>query len=298
MDSKPKIIVILGPTSSGKSALAVKIAKKYNGEVISADSRQVYKGLDIGTGKITKKEMNGVPHHLLDVVSPKKIFTAADYQKLAKKSIEDILKRKKVPIICGGTGFYIDVLINNYKLPNVKPNYTLRKKLSQLTTSKLFTMLKKLDPKRAKNIDKANRQRLIRSIEIVKSTKKPISPLVGSLNYQVLKIGIQKSKKNLNKLIYQRLQKRLKSGLVEEVANLHKKGLSWKRMDELGLEYRYISKYLTNQLDYKTAIQNLYQEIVHYAKRQMTYFKRDKEIIWVKNNKKAIQICGQFLNEI
>jgi len=298
MDSKPKIIVILGPTSSGKSALAVKIAKKYNGEVISADSRQVYKGLDIGTGKITKKEMNGVPHHLLDVVSPKKIFTAANYQKLAKKSIEDILKRKKVPIICGGTGFYIDVLINNYKLPNVKPNYTLRKKLSQLTTSKLFTMLKKLDPKRAKNIDKANRQRLIRSIEIVKSTKKPISPLVGSLNYQVLKIGIQKSKKNLNKLIYQRLQKRLKSGLVEEVANLHKKGLSWKRMDELGLEYRYISKYLTNQLDYKTAIQNLYQEIVHYAKRQMTYFKRDKEIIWVKNNKKAIQICGQFLNEI
>jgi tRNA dimethylallyltransferase len=298
MDSKPKIIVILGPTSSGKSALAVKIAKKYNGEVISADSRQVYKGLDIGTGKITKKEMNGVPHHLLDVVSPKKIFTAANYQKLAKKSIEDILKRKKVPIICGGTGFYIDVLINNYKLPNVKPNYTLRKKLSQFTTSKLFTMLKKLDPKRAKNIDKANRQRLIRSIEIVKSTKKPISPLVGSLNYQVLKIGIQKSKKNLNKLIYQRLQKRLKSGLVEEVANLHKKGLSWKRMDELGLEYRYISKYLTNQLDYKTAIQNLYQEIVHYAKRQMTYFKRDKEIIWVKNNKKAIQICGQFLNEI
>ena len=298
MDSKPKIIVILGPTSSGKSALAVKIAKKYNGEVISADSRQVYKGLDIGTGKITKKEMNGVPHHLLDVVSPKKIFTAANYQKLAKKSIEDILKRKKVPIICGGTGFYIDVLINNYKLPNVKPNYTLRKKLSQLTTSKLFTMLKKLDPKRAKNIDKANRQRLIRSIEIVKSTKKPISPLVGSLNYRVLKIGIQKSKKNLNKLIYQRLQKRLKSGLVEEVANLHKKGLSWKRMDELGLEYRYLSKYLTNQLDYKTAIQNLYQEIVHYAKRQMTYFKRDKEIIWVKNNKKAIQICGQFLNEI
>jgi len=298
MDSKPKIIVILGPTSSGKSALAVKIAKKYNGEVISADSRQVYKGLDIGTGKITKKEMNGVPHHLLDVVSPKKIFTAANYQKLAKKSIEDILKRKKVPIICGGTGFYIDVLINNYKLPNVKPNYTLRKKLSQLTTSKLFTMLKKLDPKRAKNIDKANRQRLIRSIEIVKSTKKPISPLVGSLNYRVLKIGIQKSKKNLNKLIYQRLQKRLKSGLVEEVANLHKKGLSWKRMNELGLEYRYISKYLTNQLDYKTAIQNLYQEIVHYAKRQMTYFKRDKEIIWVKNNKKAIQICGQFLNEI
>ena len=164
----PKIIAIVGPTASGKSDLAVKIARKYNGEIISADSRQVYRGLNIGTGKITKHEMLGVPHHLLDVADPKKRFTVADFKTLADKAIADISSRGKLPIICGGTGLYIDILTSGFVLPDVPPNPTLRKKLGQKTAAQLFVILKKLDPKRAENIDQTNSVRLIRAIEIAK----------------------------------------------------------------------------------------------------------------------------------
>ena len=172
MESKRKIIVILGPTASGKSALAVKIAKKINGEIISADSRQVYKGLDIGTGKITRKEMGGVPHYCLDVVSPKKIFTVADFKKCAEKAIEKIFAKNKIPIIVGGTGLYIQAVVDNIVLPEVKPNWRLRKELEKKTTEEMFKMLKKLDPERAKNIDAKNPRRLIRAIEITKEIGK------------------------------------------------------------------------------------------------------------------------------
>ncbi|MEK7634419.1 MAG: tRNA (adenosine(37)-N6)-dimethylallyltransferase MiaA, partial [Patescibacteria group bacterium] len=161
-----KIIVILGPTSSGKSKLAIKIAKKYDGEIISADSRQVYKKLNIGSGKITKKEMEGIPHYLLDVTSPKRTFTVNQYQKLAKKALKKIIKKGKLPIICGGTGLYIDTLIYDYQLPQVPPQPKLRKQLEKKSTEELFGQLQKLDSRRAQNIDKHNRRRLIRALEI------------------------------------------------------------------------------------------------------------------------------------
>src|SRR3989338_8024568 len=167
-----KIIVILGPTASGKSALGVKLAKKINGEIISADSRQVYKGLDIGSGKITKKEMRGVPHHCIDIVSPKKIFTVVDFKKCADKAIEKNFAKNKTPIIVGGTGLYIQAIVDNIVLPEVKPNWKLRKELEKKTTEEMFKMLKKLDPERAKNIDAKNPRRLIRAIEIAKSLGK------------------------------------------------------------------------------------------------------------------------------
>ena len=161
LNEKTKIIVILGPTASGKSELAVKIAlrlrsgqaKKYKGaEIISADSRQVYKGLDIGSGKITQKEMQGIPHYCIDVASPKKIFTAQDFKKLGQKAISDIVGRRKIPIICGGTGFYIDALLGVKEIPEIPPDWPLRKKLEKKTTEEMFAMLKKLDPKRVKDI--------------------------------------------------------------------------------------------------------------------------------------------------
>ena len=188
-----KLIVVLGPTASGKSELAVKLARKFNGEVVSVDSRQVYKGMDIGTGKVTKQEMAGVPHHLLDIASPKTRFNVSQYRKLALKAINKIFKKNKTPILCGGTGFYIQAVIDGILIPAVKPDWRLRDKLEKRGTKELFDLLKKLDPRRAKAIDKKNRRRLIRALEIVIKTKKPV-PLLKKdpIPYPVLIIGVKK----------------------------------------------------------------------------------------------------------
>ncbi len=297
--NRSKIIVILGPTASGKSDLAVKIAQRSNGEIISADSRQVYKNLDIGSGKITKKEMRGIPHHLLDIASPKKTFTVTQYQKLAKKAIKKILAKGKIPIICGGTGFYIDSLIYDYQLPIVPPQPKLRKRLEKKSIEELFKKLKKLDPRRAGDIDRRNKRRLIRALEIILTTKKPIAVLRKyqdkKTSYDFLKIGIKKLPEELKKLIIQRLKKRLKQGLIKEVKNLHKKGLSWQRLDNLGLEYRYVSRYLRGLISKEEMVKTLEKEIYRYAKRQMTWFKRNKEIKWVERRKDASKLVKKFL---
>jgi len=281
-----KILVILGPTSSGKSNLAVKIAKKFEGEVISADSRQVYKGLDIGTGKITKNEMRGVPHHLLNVASPKTIFTVAKYKELAEKAIEKISTRGKLPIICGGTGFYIQAVIDDIMLPEVPPNVNLRKKLKDKTVVELFELLKKLDPARAQNIDLKNPHRLVRAIEIAtKLGSVPRLDVVGrpsGSKYDVLQIGIKTDDKILKKKISIRLFARISRGMVAEVKNLHSNGLSWKRMEELGLEYRYLARFLQDKISKEEMIRQLSAEIWRYSRRQKTWFKRDKRIVWIE----------------
>ena len=292
---KNKLIVILGPTAVGKSNLAVKLAKIFNGEIISADSRQVYKGLDIGTGKITKKEMQDVPHHLLDVASPRRRFSVAQYKKLTFKAIQKIYQRKRIPILVGGTGFYIQAVVDNLLLPKVKPDRQLRKKLEKKSTQELYEILKKIDPQRAKTIDKNNPRRLIRAIEIVKKTKKPIPVLKKEQKFNVLMIGLKKSPNELKKLIKKRLLKRLKQGMIAEVKKLKKSGLSWQRLDEFGLEYRYISYFLQNKLNYEQMINRLQKEIEHFAKRQMTWFKKDKRIVWIKNFTETKNLIKNFL---
>ncbi|MBY0376559.1 tRNA (adenosine(37)-N6)-dimethylallyltransferase MiaA [Patescibacteria group bacterium] len=277
---KPKILVILGQTATGKSALAVKIAKKINGEIISADSRQVYKGLNLGTGKITKKEMAGVPHHLLDVSSPSKLFTVAIYKKLVEKNIAGILGRGKVPIICGGTGFYIDSITKNIVLPEVPPNLKLRETLARKETEDLFRLLEKLDKNRANNIDKHNKVRLIRAIEIAKYLGKVPEIKTGKSTYEFIKIGLHLPTTELNKKIGKRLKERIKLGMLNEAKKLHKNNLSWKRMRELGLEYKYMALYLEGKLTKEAMIEKLQIEIQKYAKRQITWFKRDKDINW------------------
>jgi len=294
-----KLIVILGPTASGKTDLSIKIAKKYNGEVVSADSRQVYKGMNIGSGKITKKEMQGIPHYLLDVANPKTRFTVAQYQKLALKAIKIIQKRGKLPILVGGTGFYIQSIVDGIVIPEVKPDWKLRKKLERMTTEQMFEKLKILDPKRAESIDSKNPRRLIRALEIVLSTNTsiPVLSRVENQDMDILQIGVKKSSEELKKLINRRLLKRLnKNTLINEVKKLHKV-LSWKRLEEFGLEYRFVAQYLQNKLTYQEMIDKIQIESEHYVKRQTTWFKRDKRIYWIENNKEAMQVIDKFIKK-
>lgn len=280
-EEKSKIIVVLGPTASGKSDLAVKLAKKFCGEVVSADSRQVYIGLDIGTGKVTKHEMSGVPHYLLDVASAKRKFSVVEYKRLAEKAINDILRRGKVPIVCGGTGFYIQAIIDDVTFPEVLPDERLRAKLAKKSTNELFKILKKKDLRRAKEIDSKNPHRLIRAIEIATHLGSvPHLEAQPPSKYEVLEIGIKTDDEVLKKRIYDRLIARLRVGMLAEVKRLHERGLSWKRMEALGLEYRFLSRYLRGKISRGEMIEQLNTAIWHYARRQKTWFKRDERIKW------------------
>ena len=290
-----KLIVILGPTASGKSELAIKIAKKFNGEIVSADSRQVYKGMDIGTGKVTKKEMQGIPHYLLDVASPKRRFTVVQYRKLALKTINKIFKKGKVPILCGGTGFYIQAVVDGIVIPEVPPDWKLRKKLEKKTVEELYQILKKLDPQRAKTIEPKNKRRLIRALEIVKKIGRVPILKKKPLPYPVLMISLKKEKKELSSLIRKRFFKWLKRGLIKEVKNLKKSGLSWERIEEFGLHYQAIAQYLKGKIVYDMMIKNSLRELSRFAKRQMAWFKRDKRIIWLKNYKEVEKLVKEFL---
>lgn len=281
-----KIIAIVGPTATGKSDLAVTIAKKIGGEIISADSRQVYTGLDIGTGKITKREMKNVTHHLIDVAKPKQEYTVAKFKKEAEKKIKEISKRGNVPIVCGGTGFYIDALLLGQVLPEVPPNKNLRKALDLHHISTLVSMLKKLDPTRAKNIDTKNRVRLIRAIEIATALGKVPKISRSIPNYDITWIGLDTATENLKNKIQIRLNKRLKAGMLAEAKRLHAEGLSWARMEALGLEYRYMALYLQKKLTKDEFEKQLAEKILQYAKRQRTWFKRNKNIEWFDCEKK------------
>jgi len=305
----PKVVVILGPTASGKSALAVEIARAVGGEVISADSRQVYRGLDIGTGKITKHEMRGIPHHLLDVVSPKRTFTADDFARLGRKAVIDITKRGKVPIICGGTGFYIDALVGRVQLADTPPNPRLRARLKKHTAQKLFHMLEKLDPKRAVTIDQNNKHRLIRAIEIAKALGK-IPPLwmsdihrsgrQTSTEYEVTWIGIRPDDKTLREKVHVRLHSRIRSGMIAEAKQLHAAGLSFKRMNELGLEYRHLAQFSQGKVTKAQMLSKLETDIWRFSKRQITYWGRNTDIQWFppQKQKSILKAIMRFLHTL
>ncbi len=281
-----KIIVVLGQTASGKSELAVKIAKEFGGEVVSADSRQIYKGMDIGTGKITKRERQGIPHYLLDIISPNRKFTIVNYQKLAKEAINKILKKNKIPILCGGTGFYIQAVVDGIVIPRVPPDWKLRKKLEKKTAAELYGILKKLDPQRAKTIEKKNPRRLIRAIEIVKKTKQPIPAFKKSpLPYPVLMIGIKLPKKELQKRIKKRVEKMIKMGLEKEAKKLIKKYGWVPPLQTIGYQ----------EWSSPNAKELIIQHTIQYSKRQMTWFKKDKRIRWIRNYKEAEKLTKSFL---
>ena len=272
-----KILVILGPTASGKSDLGVRLAKKFKGEIISADSRQVYNDLNIGTGKITKKEMGSVPHHLLDVANPKKPFSVAQWLERTNHAIAEIVRKERIPIVVGGTGFYIDVLSGRESIANVPVNKKLRARLSKKSNAVLFKSLREKDPRRARSIDPHNKVRLIRALEIIKALGKVPNVQSPTSDKRFVYIGLKPD--NPDERIRTRLKMRL-NGMIAEGKRLHKKGLSYKRMHELGLEYRYVAMYLQRKLNELEMFNKLNTEIRRYAKRQMTWFKRNKRIKW------------------
>jgi tRNA dimethylallyltransferase len=277
---KQKIIVVLGPTAVGKSDFAVLLAKKYNGEIISADSRQVYKGGDLLSGKITEKEMKGVPHYCLNLVPFSSAFSVTEWRKHTIKALKKISKNERVPIICGGTGMYIDSLLENKEFPAVPPNKELREKLSPLSAAELFQRLETLDKRRASTIDKSNTHRMIRAIEIAEALGEVPEVITKESPYEVLYIGLTLPKEELDARITKRVQKRMSRGMLEELKDLHKKyGID--KIRPLGLEFKVLSDFVETKLSQEEALMRLTYDIIHYAKRQMTWFKRNKKIHWI-----------------
>ncbi len=300
---KNKILVILGPTVSGKSDLAVELAKQFNGEIISADSRQVYKGLNIGSGKITEKEMLGISHYLLDVVQPWTVFTVAKFQRLAQQKIKEILKKGKLPIICGGTGLYIKSIVDNVDFPKIKPNLKLRAELEKRSTVELLKILQKLDLHKAKIIDANNSRRLIRAIEIATllsaQSAKDLLLSPPSAKWRVLQIGIKTDRDILKERIERRFLKRIAQGIITEAKELHQVGLTYKRFSEIGLAHKYIVLYLQNKISKEDFIKKSIQAEQKYAKRQMTWFKMDKRIKWfsLEEKQKIKNTVSAFLKK-
>lgn len=291
-----KLIVILGPTASGKSEIAIKLAKKFNGEIVSADSRQIYRGLDIGTAKPTKKMMEIVKHHLINIKKPNQIYTVWQYKKEAIEKINKIIKKGKVPFLVGGTGLYIKAVVDNLEIPQVTPDWELRKRLELKIKIKglkqLYHELIKIDPEAAYIIDSNNPRRIIRALEVAIKTKKPFSQQRkrGKPLFEVLEIGLGLNKERIKK----RIDKMIKTGLVKEVKNLIKiydKNLPI--FDAIG--YREIIDYLNEKISLSETIERIKKNTWRYAKRQMTWFKKNKRIKWIKNQKEAEKLIKRFL---
>ncbi len=290
-----KLITILGPTASGKSDLAVKLCKKFDGEIISADSRQIYKEMNIGTAKITKEEMSNIPHYMIDIVKPDNNFTLAQFQKKTIKIIKDIQRRNKLPFLVGGTGLYIQSIVDNLKIPETKPNKKLRNRLEKLTNQELVNKLKKLDPQALKIIDIKNKRRLIRALEICLLTKKPFSEQRKKNKpiFDILQIGLKLDTRNLEQKISQRTKKMIRSGLIEENKKLLKKYGS-KPYSMSGIGYQEVILYLKNKITLEEVKELIKIHTRQYAKRQITWFKRDKKIKWIKNYSQAEKLIQLF----
>ena len=278
---KPKVLAIVGPTASGKTSLSIELAKQFNGEVISVDSRQVYRGMDLGTGKVTTKEMQGIPHHLLDIADPTTVYTGADFKRDGEVVLSDIITRGKLPIIAGGTFFYLELLRGTMSVAPVPPDPELRAVLETKSIVELQRQLVAMDITHSAVIDTSNRRRLIRAIEIINTVG--VLPSVEPIPspYDWLTIGIEVPADILARRIHERILQRIDQGMIEEVATLHQEGVAWERLDSFGLEYRYIARYLQKTITKETMIEELSTKTRQFAKRQRTWLKRDKSIIWL-----------------
>jgi len=292
---KQKLIVIAGTNASGKSNLGVQLAARYGGEVISADSRQVFRGLDLGSGKITQEEMQGVPHHLIDICNPGDFFSMADFQRLAYAAIDDIHARGKIPFLVGGTGLYVDSVADGYELSDVTPDLQYRAYLETFETPALYEMLKEKLPDT--DIEPKNRNRVMRALERLAADD--YHPGKRNPRYDVLRMGVTWPREILKERIDERLERRLNEGMVDEVKNLMANGASTEFLMKLGLEYRFLTRYLLGEMPYELMVEELSRAIKKFAKRQVTWFKKTENLHWLDMENdpvsQAVSLIDAFL---
>lgn len=290
--SKPKVVAVVGTNASGKSALGIRLAKQFEGEIISADSRQVFRGLDLGSGKVTTEEMQGVPHYLIDVREPGEFFSMADFQKMSYEKIEEIRARKHLPMIVGGTGLYVDSVLDGYQLSDQEPDLAYRAELEKLTTPALYAKLVTLVPD--VNVEKNNRNRVMRMLERIHDGDNAVPS--KQARYDSLCLGVSWERDVLAKRIDERIRMRLEQGMIEEVQGLLDSGVSRDFLLGLGLEYRYITQYLIGEIpDRDDMLAQLAHAIKKFAKRQMTWFRRNPDIIWLDMQGDAYaQACDEI----
>lgn len=278
------LMVILGATAGGKTGLAVQAARRFNGEIISADSRQVYRGMDLGTGK-DLQEYGEVSYHLIDIAEPGSEYNVFQFQRDCFAAIEDIWDRGKLPILCGGTGMYLDAVLRGYRLVEVAKNPDLRAELANLTDMQLREKLQRLKPEQHNRTDLDDRQRLLRAIEIASGEQAVVAELPPLPEIRPLVFGLKWPREILRQRIAARLKQRFDEGMIEEVRQLHDSGVSWEKLEFYGLEYRLIAQHLQGKLNRNDMVQKLRSAIGQFAKRQETFFRRMEkqgvEIYWL-----------------
>lgn len=295
-DHMDKLTVITGTTASGKSDIAVELAKRFDAEIVSADSRQVFKGLDLGSGKITEEEMQGVPHHLIDVAYVNEFFSMAHFQRLAYESIDDIIKRGSRAFLVGGTGLYVNAVVDGYTLLEEKPDLDLRKDIEARSTDELIKILREADPGLLERVDLKNRRRVERAVEKALSGRTEDTPC--SPRYDTLVIGVTWPRDILYERIRIRLDRRIEQGMIDEVSRLREQGASDEFLYKLGLEYRYILMYLRGEFgSYAEFHDKLFMEIRHLAKEQMTWFRKRKDIQWLDMESDPLEQAGKMIED-
>lgn len=281
----PHLIVVLGPTASGKSTLGIALAQRFSGEIVSADSRQIYRGMDIGTAKVTPEEQALVPHHLLDVADPREVYSVAQFQRAAIAAINDILARGKQPLLVGGSPHYIYAVVDPLAIPPIPPQPELRTALEARPLSELVAQLEQLDPQSAATIDRKNARRVIRALEVCLVSGKPFSEQRSRAAplYRSLLLGIHWPRDVLYARIDARVDERMRAGMVQEVRALLDAGISFERLEALGLEYRFIGRLLRGEFTSEAEmVQRLKYAIHDFTRRQLTWFRKDTRIVWLE----------------
>ena len=291
-----KLVVIAGTNASGKSGLGIELAQKYKAEIVSADSRQVFTGLNLGSGKVTPEEMKGVPHHLLDVAEPNDFFSLSDFQKKAYDAIDDIFSRNIHPFLVGGTGLYVNSIVDGYNLSGEKPDPEIRSRVEAMSIEELIELIKEKKPELLNTVDQQNKRRLERAAEKAISGAGKDKP--SKKRYDTLVIGVTWPREALYNRIKERLDRRLDEGMIDEVVSLRANGATDEFLYKLGLEYRYILMYLRGEFpSFDDFYNKLYMEIRHLAKEQMTWFRKRTDMHWIDMSADPINEATKLIND-